>query len=166
MLVDWNFSYLIEAKTWALKNINLDDWVIRYLINMHNLDDAICGLENQQTMNVRVTHDESFQCRWNDNKKKNKTSNTTLSRESKILYPKVNQCFCLQSSDVSSLVVKGWLWFHVHATTQWTRSRFDVVVNLYGSASGLRVVMHVHGKERTNSWSLSVHAITLQFLCS
>ena len=31
-------------------------------------------------------------------------------------------------------------------------------------ASGLRVAMHVPGKERTNTWSLSVDAVTLQLV--
>ena len=53
------------------------------------------------------------------------------------------------------------LWSDVHATQG---PRFDVVVNVYGSAPGLRVAMHVCGKEGTNSWSLSVHAITLQLV--
>ena len=63
----------------------------------------------------------------------------------------------------SWVALKGSLWSHIHAT-QGPRRHFDVVVNLYGSASGLRVAMHVRGKERTNSWSLSVHATTLQLV--
>ena len=31
-------------------------------------------------------------------------------------------------------------------------------------SQGLRVAMHVSGKERTNIWSLSVHAISLLFV--
>ena len=40
------------------------------------------------------------------------------------------------------------------------RSR-NATTNLCGSASGLRVALHVRGQETTKGWSLSVHA-TLQ----
>ena len=51
--------------------------------------------------------------------------------------------------------LKGSLWI--------TQREDHAVVNLYGSAGwGLRQDMHVRGEERTNHWSLSVHAITLQ----
>ena len=59
--------------------------------------------------------------------------------------------------------LEGSLWSDGHAM-QGPRRHFDVVVNVYGSAPGLRVTMHVRGKESTNSWSLSVHAITLQLV--
>ena len=37
-----------------------------------------------------------------------------------------------------------------------TTQSLRVVLNLYGSASGLRVAVHVRGKERTDRCSLSV----------